>query len=86
MPLKQTSLRGKMFKIKINGDPHRGILGNIPKEIAIQNIKSHPLKFLQNCFSNNWKNFFNYPWSYDRLKNQRLYVGCQLMGYPYVFW
>lgn len=34
------------------------------KKIAIQNIKSHPLKFLQNCISNAGRMLFNYPASY----------------------
>jgi len=34
------------------------------KKIAIENIKLHPLKFLQNCFSNAGRMLFNYPASY----------------------
>jgi len=32
--------------------------------IAVENIKSHPVKFLQNCFSNIGRILFNYPYSY----------------------
>jgi hypothetical protein len=34
------------------------------KRIAIQNIKSHPIKFLKNCLSNFGRIVFNYPYSY----------------------
>ncbi|HYM94531.1 MAG TPA: glycosyltransferase family 39 protein [Chitinophagaceae bacterium] len=34
------------------------------KRIAIKNIKSHPLKFMENCFSNIGRILFNYPYSY----------------------
>jgi hypothetical protein len=34
------------------------------KRIAINNIKSHPVKFLKNCFSNIGRILFNYPYSY----------------------
>jgi 4-amino-4-deoxy-L-arabinose transferase-like glycosyltransferase len=34
------------------------------KSIAINNIKSHPVKFLKNCLSNIGRILFNYPYSY----------------------
>ncbi|WP_233577958.1 ArnT family glycosyltransferase, partial [Hanamia caeni] len=34
------------------------------KKIALENIKSHPLKFLENCFSNAGRMLFNYPASF----------------------
>jgi 4-amino-4-deoxy-L-arabinose transferase-like glycosyltransferase len=34
------------------------------KQIALENITSHPLKFLQNCISNAGRILFNYPGSY----------------------
>lgn len=37
------------------------------KRIALQNIKEHPLKYIQNCISNVGRMFFNIPYSY---KNQ----------------
>ncbi|MEI9958245.1 MAG: hypothetical protein WDM90_18515 [Ferruginibacter sp.] len=37
-------------------------------KFAIRNIKAHPIKFLQNCFSNLGRFFFNYPYSY-KLQN-----------------
>lgn len=36
----------------------------ILKDIAIENIKSHPLKFIENCISNVGRILFNYPYSY----------------------
>ena len=33
------------------------------KRIAVNNIKSHPLKFVQNCFCNIGRMFFNFPYS-----------------------
>ncbi len=35
------------------------------KKISINNIKEHPIKFLQNCISNTGRIFFNYPYSYN---------------------
>jgi hypothetical protein len=37
---------------------------NLLRKIAYKNIKSHPLKFLQNCISNAGRMIFNYPGSY----------------------
>ncbi len=37
------------------------------KKIAVSNIKSHPVKFIQNCISNVSRLVFNFPYSY---KNQ----------------
>lgn len=34
------------------------------KKLAINNIQSHPLKFLKNCISNVGRIIFNYPYSY----------------------
>jgi hypothetical protein len=34
------------------------------KKIAMENIRNHPLKFVQNCFSNLGRIFFNFPYSY----------------------
>ena len=49
----------------IYGDPYTGIIQDeLQKKIALQNIKSHPLKFLQNCLSNIGRLIFNYPESY----------------------
>jgi 4-amino-4-deoxy-L-arabinose transferase-like glycosyltransferase len=38
------------------------------KRIAIRNIKSHPVKFAQNCISNIGRILFNYPYSYKLQK------------------
>jgi len=38
------------------------------KKIAVKNIKSHPVKFIKNCFSNIGRIFFNYPYSYTPQK------------------
>ena len=34
------------------------------KKIVIENIKSHPLKYIENCISNIGRGIFNYPYSY----------------------
>jgi hypothetical protein len=34
------------------------------KEITLANIKSHPVKYLQNCFCNLGRILFNFPYSY----------------------
>lgn len=38
------------------------------KRIVIQNIKSHPIKYLENCISNIGRILFNYPYSYTYQK------------------
>lgn len=38
------------------------------KKIAINNIKSHPVKYAQNCISNIGRILFNYPYSYTLQK------------------
>jgi hypothetical protein len=35
------------------------------QKAAINNIRSHPVKFLKNCFSNIGRILFNYPYSYE---------------------
>lgn len=42
------------------------------KKIAIKNIKAHPFKFVQNCFSNAGRLLFNYPYSYTFQKSSQL--------------
>jgi 4-amino-4-deoxy-L-arabinose transferase-like glycosyltransferase len=34
------------------------------KRFAINNVKSHPIKFIENCFSNVGRILFNYPYAY----------------------
>ncbi len=34
------------------------------KKIVMKNIKSHPIKYIENCFSNVGRIIFNYPYSY----------------------
>ncbi|MFB6318227.1 ArnT family glycosyltransferase [Saccharicrinis sp. FJH54] len=43
------------------------------KEVAIRNIKNHPKKFLENCFSNAGRLLFNFPYSYSFQKPQTLF-------------
>jgi hypothetical protein len=38
------------------------------RRIAISNMKSHPVKFIQNCISNIGRILFNYPYSYTLQK------------------
>lgn len=38
------------------------------RNIAINNIKSHPVKFIKNCISNIGRILFNYPYSYTAQK------------------
>jgi len=50
---------------EIQGDLSNGTAqDDLLKKIAIQNIKSHPLKFLENCVSNAGRMLFNYPASF----------------------
>src|SRR5205823_1870805 len=42
------------------------------KRIAINNIKSHPAKFMKNCISNIGRMLFNNPYSYTLQKNPTL--------------
>ena len=58
---------------KIIGSPYAGLIQDtILKRIAVQNIKSHPFKFIQNCFSNAGRIFFNYPADYTLQKPSTL--------------
>jgi 4-amino-4-deoxy-L-arabinose transferase-like glycosyltransferase len=45
---------------------------DIYKKIAINNIKSHPFKFIKNCFSNVGRMLFNFPYSYKLQKPETL--------------
>ena len=53
---------------KYKGEEQDGAL----KKIAIRNIKSHPIKFLQNCFSNAGRMLFNFPSSFETQKPSTL--------------
>ena len=67
-----SSMPGRFDSIRVNHLKDREDLykfkgveqDDLYRKIAIQNIKSHPLKFLQNCISNIGRFFFNYPKSY----------------------
>jgi hypothetical protein len=56
----EVELRGIRTKDVVTGIEQDDIL----KEIAIENIKSHPRKFIENCISNAGRIIFNYPYSY----------------------
>ncbi|HEY5370532.1 MAG TPA: glycosyltransferase family 39 protein [Hanamia sp.] len=57
----------------ISGSPYTGVIqDNTLKRIAFQNIKSHPLKFIQNCISNAGRMIFNYPNAYTIQKPSTL--------------
>ena len=56
------------------GSPYTGLIQDtILKRIAFQNIKSHPFKFILNCFSNAGRIFFNYPADYTPQKPSTLF-------------
>jgi hypothetical protein len=42
------------------------------KKFVIKNIKSHPAKYIENCFSNIGRILFNYPYSYTIQKPETL--------------
>ena len=46
---------------------------NAFKKAAINNIKTHPYKFIQNCISNTGRILFNFPYSYSIQKSSTLY-------------
>jgi len=48
-------------------------------KIAIDNIKSHPIKFLKNCISNIGRMLFDFPYSY-RVESPRLLVKLPING------
>lgn len=54
------------------------------KEIAIENIKSHPKKFLLNCFCNVGRMFFNFPYSY-KLEDPKTLLRLPFNGLILVF-
>jgi hypothetical protein len=43
------------------------------RQIAIENIQNHPLKFLENCLSNAGRILFNFPYSYVPEKPSTLF-------------
>jgi 4-amino-4-deoxy-L-arabinose transferase-like glycosyltransferase len=49
------------------------------KEIAINNIEKHPLKFIQNCVSNLTRIVFNFPYSY-KLQNPSTLIRLPFNG------
>jgi 4-amino-4-deoxy-L-arabinose transferase-like glycosyltransferase len=52
---------------------------NVYKKLAIDNIKSHPFKFMQNCLWNASRMLFNFPYSY-RLQTPRTLVRLPFNG------
>lgn len=65
MPGRSDSIRSNHLKDQEDLYKFKGVeLDDQYRKIAIQNIKSYPIKFLQNCFSNLGRFFFNYPKSY----------------------
>jgi predicted RND superfamily exporter protein len=49
------------------------------KQIAIENIKAHPLKYLENCISNTGRLLFSFPYSYN-IQNNRTLLRLPLNG------
>ncbi|HEY2721598.1 MAG TPA: glycosyltransferase family 39 protein [Chitinophagaceae bacterium] len=43
------------------------------RKIALENIKSHPLKFIENCVSNLGRMLFSFPNSYTKQNNKTLF-------------
>jgi len=43
------------------------------RRIAISNIKSHPIKYIENCFSNLGRMLFHYPYSYGIQSYKQLF-------------
>lgn len=58
---------------EVNGSPFAGVIqDDVLKRIALENIKNHPFKFIQNCISNVGRMIFNYPASYTIQKPSTL--------------
>lgn len=49
----------------INRHANNIIQDDLYKQIAIQNIKNHPVKFIKNCINNISRMLFNFPYSYS---------------------
>lgn len=59
--VQEANLRNGIVEVNLT----KGIAqDDLLKNIAIQNIKSHPTKFVENCISNAGRMLFNYPFSY----------------------
>lgn len=57
----------------IIGSPYTGVIQDeVLKKIALENIKTHPIKFIKNCFSNAGRIIFNYPYSHTLQKPETL--------------
>jgi hypothetical protein len=64
---------------------HKGVeLDDALKRLAIQNIKSHPKKFLLNCISNLGRIMFNFPYSYQ-VQSPKTLVRLPFNGFILVF-
>jgi hypothetical protein len=58
---------------KIHGSPYTGVIQDETlQRIAFRNVLSHPVKFIQNCFSNVGRILFNFPYSYKVQKPETL--------------
>lgn len=60
-------------KLSKKGEINEAMDDNILKQLAINNIKSHPLKYFKNYISNLGRMLFNFPFSYS-LQNPYLLV------------
>ena len=59
---------------------YRGVeRDEIYRKISLENIKNHPLKYLQNCISNIGRILYNYPYSY-KLQNPGTLIRFPLNG------
>jgi len=57
------------------------------KQIAIQNIKQHPVKFMQNCINNASRMLFNFPYSYsfqDAGIGRSLVIGSTILWFTII--
>lgn len=57
---------------------------NLLKKIAIDNIKSHPIKYIQNCICNVGRMLFSFPYSYT-FQNPKTLIRFPLNGIISVF-
>jgi 4-amino-4-deoxy-L-arabinose transferase-like glycosyltransferase len=79
-PEYQDSIKSRHQKDYEEINKYKGVeMDDAYKRIAINNIKSHPIKFIQNCISNIGRILFNYPYSY-KLQNPGTLLRFPLNG------
>lgn len=73
-PGAEDSIKAHHQKYFVEINKYKGIeRDDAYKKVVMENIKSHPVKFIKNCISNIGRMLFNYPYSYTPQKPGTLF-------------